>query len=98
MVDKNGLFTYSHVIAFSIANSGNQLSIYPNPIKGNTCTIIADFDISKPLNYTLYNSDGKTIQKGILSSQQQIIDISALSKGIYLIQRSNGEKTTVVKM
>ena len=61
--------------------SDNKISVYPNPAY--------DFiliNVKQPTHYTISDIFGKTILKGIISSDNQQIDISELSYGMYFIK------------
>lgn len=57
----------------------NSFSIYPNPANE-----IINLDIDKSFNYNIYNLIGKLLVKG--KSNQKSINVSNLSKGIYLLE------------
>lgn len=59
----------------------NSINIYPIPAK-DVLHISSPFD---KLNYTLYNIDGKTIQKGTLNNKAATLNLSAINPGIYII-------------
>lgn len=66
-----------------IEENENRLSIYPNPTSDNF-VIKSEQNIS---NITLYDSQGRLVlKKEKLNTNQIIIDISGLSRGIYMVQ------------
>jgi len=70
--------------------SGAGISIYPNPAY-DMLRIDGKQNIVGR-KYTIVDINGKLIKKGMLNSTSNIIDISALSAGIYLINISGFEK------
>ncbi len=56
------------------------LSLYPNPTKNNFTITLADHDILQKA--TIYNSLGQEV----LNSTQTTIDVSSLSKGLYVVE------------
>ncbi|MGL6129564.1 T9SS type A sorting domain-containing protein [Chryseobacterium artocarpi] len=40
----------------------------------------------KKSTFTVYNLSGKKLQNGIINTEKEIIDLSAYTKGIYLIE------------
>lgn len=73
----------------SIAN--NAISIYPNPVKGNTLNV--ELLKGNGTDYVIYNMVGQVIGKGAFMNT---IDVSALQSGVYLIQ-VNTENNKFVK-
>lgn len=61
-----------------------KIMIYPNPSKNGV------FMISEPLSWELYSLSGLKLKEG----KEKVIDISSLSKGIYLLKTG----TTIVKL
>lgn len=69
----------------TIDNTENgEVSLYPNP----SSDIVFIKNLNSGANFSIYNLSGSMVMTGITDSNQSI-DISGLSKGIYLI------KTTV---
>ncbi|WP_299883825.1 reprolysin-like metallopeptidase [uncultured Lacinutrix sp.] len=56
-----------------------ELSIYPNPVKGNTLYVKSN----KSLPYTVVNTLGQQVARGISTNT---IDVSDLEAGLYIIQ------------
>ena len=59
-----------------------NLTIYPNPTNGNTLY----FNLTKDVTIRMYNVLGKLIKYNKISSKNNNIDISNLTKGIYLLK------------
>ena len=55
----------------------SEISILPNPTSG-----VLNISTAKNTNYRLFNIKGQVLKKGVLENK---IDISSLSKGIYLL-------------
>ncbi len=55
--------------------------IYPNPSSG-----IVTVTVDKPFLYTLYSANGKTVDAGILEAGQNLLNLSGLNPGIYLMK------------
>lgn len=64
----------------TIENNKPDFKIYPNPVSD----VLHITGISGPVNYRVFTIDGKMIKEGILEASQ--INLSELSKGIYLLQ------------
>lgn len=68
-----------------------NFKMYPNPIEGNTLY----FNTDKDLQITIFNVLGKKVKSKNLRQSNNSIDVSELSKGIYLVKiNSNSEFIT----
>lgn len=65
-------------------NLTNQISIFPNPVKGNYLHI-GSRDYSNLHSFKIFSIFGKDLKKGIFNGQFKV-NISDLSKGIYYIE------------
>lgn len=68
----------------------NNFILYPNPAM-NELNIKGDFDANESV--TIYNMLGQTVLKKAVTSNEQSIDISSLSEGIYNIYFNNAKVT-----
>ena len=93
MIDNNGSFNYSSLVALSGAVSNNKITAFPNPAV-NTITLTHEQAIAGA-TIKILSVDGKTVslsnvQTGAIQSS---IDVSKLGKGSYLVYyENNGEK------
>jgi PKD repeat protein len=71
------------------AFSANDLKIYPNPAK-DKISIQSDF-VYPGDSYTVYNAEGMSILKGIITENLSTVSIGHLSTGIYLVVVQNGD-------
>ncbi len=74
---------YTSLSVDDVENQDIQLSIYPQPAE-NKLFIQSDASFNE---YTIYHSDGKLIQKGIIENNS--ISISSLVNGMYILQVEN---------
>jgi len=73
-----------------------SISIYPNPNRGYLSLSV---DLSTlPVCFDITNANGVEVNKSQITSNQQIIDISALSKGVYIIRFYLKEETITKKI
>ncbi len=96
-VDKDGKSSLSEVRSINLTGNNGKLSIYPNPIVGNSFVVDMAKEVTKPINYYLYNAIGAIVQQGIISQRQQTISITAFAKGMYLFRLSDGQTTSLIK-
>ena len=95
MKDRDGSTNYSQTIFLqSVAGSG--LAVYPNPATSFVLVQMNDNSLQNtPLR--LLDLDGRLITEQVITTQQQRIDLSSLSHGIYLLQFANGSTVKVLK-
>lgn len=96
MNDEDGSFSYSPVINLRMNNQEMGLSIYPNPVVSDHFYVNTSSNTSLPLGYMIINADGKTIQRGTITTHGQKIKLQTLDKGNYFIQLSNGQATKLI--
>lgn len=59
-----------------------QFSYFPNPIVHGWLTI----QVKQPVNYAIYQLDGKIIQQGTLQDQIQTIPVQTINSGVYILK------------
>ncbi len=67
-----------------------DVTLFPNPVQ-DQLSISKLGTISKNATYTIFSSDGKLLQSKSIVNDPEKIDVSELSKGIYLIKVSNND-------
>ncbi len=97
MVDRDGVFTYSKVIAIK----NNQLTdtkvqLYPNPAKDFVNLSISDKTLLKT-ELKVLDLNGKMMLRQKIVSDQQVINISKLPNGMYVLSFENGENVKLIK-
>jgi N-acetylneuraminic acid mutarotase len=95
MSDKDGTVTYSQtIVLYTVAAAG--LSVYPNPTHGSIILRLKDNSLlNTPLK--LLSIDGRLIRQYLITEQQQQLDLTGLSNGVYLLQFTNGSTVKVLK-
>ncbi len=87
MMDNDGKYTYSKIVYVNVITNGLKFAIYPNPARS--------YFIVKNDKYTgLNNADiiitdlagRKLIRQKLSNSEEQRINITTLSKGVYLVR------------
>ena len=73
-------------------NSGNELTIFPNPVKDRLNLMIAENQIGNRVK--IYSILGQELNSYILNNKKTIVDVSSYKKGIYLVkmETSSGNK------
>jgi len=103
LVDKDGLFQYSNIVALNVNLKGtNVTGIYPNPFTDRV-NIAVSSDVNAQASISLFDNTGKllarqmsTINKGANNVVLQNLD--NLAKGFYLIKVQVGEVVTTQKL
>lgn len=67
-----------------------EISLYPNP---TTKHVILECSEPQQLTYTLFNTNGQTLQEGTYTGGQQQIDMQSYAAGNYMLQVANEDKT-----
>jgi len=72
---------------------GKNISIYPNPATDYIMTLTS----GRGMLY-IYDITGKLVKSTLIFNPQQVIDISNLSKGVYIVRMSTPEKNFTEKL
>jgi len=79
-------------------NSNNNFSIYPNPSNDNI--IIENISFKNGIDeiISIYNVQGQMVLKQTLSQTKTEVDISKISKGLYILKIESKEGTAVKRL
>lgn len=78
----------------AVANhNDSHFEIYPNPAN-NWLTVVTS---AKTVRYEIIGLPGNTLQKGLVNSQNNSIEIETLAKGTYLIKLMTPEGSSVLR-
>lgn len=67
-------------------------SVYPNPANNYLNISLENLQTDK-IEYMIYDTSGRILQNSILSAENEQIDVSGLSAGVYILELSlNGQK------
>ncbi|WP_452229396.1 endonuclease [Lacinutrix sp. MEBiC02404] len=72
----------------------NAIKMYPNPSKGNTVTIAS----KENLSVEVYDILGKKIKMQNITTSQNKLNISGLSRGVYLVKFTSSNGSTTKKL
>jgi hypothetical protein len=92
LTDNDGGFAYSRVVAISFSGKQN-IEIYPNP-----ATSFIVIEGAKDGQYQLLNVTGNTTKQGVLTSNNQTLDLSGLPAGIYHLRINMGGEWSARKL
>jgi hypothetical protein len=101
-VDNSGAAKYSQVVSVKIGGGKSEISMYPNPVIGNSISL--QFSNKERGTYVvqLFNNLGQQVysksitHQGGSSSQTLTLD-NAVSKGVYQLQVSAGSETSLAQ-
>lgn len=84
----NASFNTTGTGIFNALKNNVALSVFPNPVG-----LSQVLNLNKSVDFTVYNALGKVV---IMKNNSNIIETSQLSKGVYFIVTSEGEKVKFV--
>ena len=93
--DSNSILSVDSAACSTLSVAGEELLeyvIFPNPSNS-----ILNVDTLKEVDYRLVSLSGQEIFKGQINADNHTINISDLSRGIYLIQLTDNLGNTTVK-
>lgn len=92
--DIDNKFQYSNV-AIITSHKTNAISIFPNPGKDNiTISVTREF-LNSQVN--LVTIEGRVIRSFTLNNEEQAVDISTLTMGVYSLQFKDGTTIKLIK-
>lgn len=74
-------------------NYENTISLYPNPVSGNTISLQTMAIIKGKVSFSITDMAGRTYKSGLITDYPQQIDIAGLNTGFYIIWLNN--KTSI---
>ena len=94
VVEKSGGVKYTYVVKVTIGKGDVSMSVYPNPVKGNTMNVRMTNALQGRYAIVLYNNAGQQVYNGIIehsggSGTYNVKMKSRISKGSYRLQVSN---------
>lgn len=97
MTDIDGRSEYSKIIPLSLACNANVIRVYPNPVHNilyiNITNVRNNIPIAK-----LFDNNGKLVYSGQMKKGENLINMSKLSKGVYLLNLKNSEEVQNIKV
>lgn len=82
-VSPDGSIDFSDTIAVQIKQDVKAIRIYPNPAQH---TLNIEQDLSGSLEYNIMSTFGEIVATGMITTDQQAIDLAALGQGVYILK------------
>jgi hypothetical protein len=83
MTDKDGSFKNSPVRKVNFENTGDDFSIYPNPVTAHKLFVSSTAKITSAL---LFDAAGRMVKLYTLNSRSNTLDVSGIAKGTYQLK------------
>jgi hypothetical protein len=74
-----------------------SVGVYPNPVEDKIFTVVLP-EASVAASYTLTNLIGQQVQQGKLDAIQNLVSVSSLQGGVYLLQVVQSGKAFTTKL
>jgi hypothetical protein len=97
MIDIDGKMEYSRIIALDIRCGKSVVSVYPNPANDILNVNISGSD-EKGATGSLFNMTGQVVLNKKMQNGTNVIDISRLSNGVYLLKLVDNTGTQTFKI
>lgn len=98
--DFDGMFSYSKVETVMMETAFNEVSIYPNPVKGNS-KVTFDLGTTGRVNVNVSDLSGKSLitseHEANLGSNTIDVNTGQLTAGMYLLTLNNGTESTTIR-
>jgi len=102
MVDIDSRYQYSPVRAIRVAELKGDVKIlaYPNPVTTELRITLPQDWQDKKVSYGLYNVNGQLVKQFVnnKSGQTEIMNVSDIAAGLYMIKVSNGNESAVQRI
>ncbi len=93
MVDNDRTFAYSKIIA--LTNEDNRPVVYPNPTSTLVTVSVDNTLLQSTAN--LYDVTGRLLKNVVITTNQQQINVTSLTSGIYILKFADGTGERFVK-
>ncbi len=86
------IYNYGNLSVENAEGKSNKLVLYPNP----AAEILTIKGLKEPKKYTIINTKGQVVAKG-MTSENQSINVRRLNNGVYFIQLENEKALKFIK-
>lgn len=83
MVDKDNAYQYSPVRKINFNNTGDDITMYPNPVINSKLFIASSGNCTRAL---LYDATGKLIKTFALQGRSNTLNLAGIAKGVYQLK------------
>lgn len=90
--DLDGKFSYSKIVSIIYNEPGNDVMLYPNPVRDVITIFLAE---SQQLR--LLNMAGATVWQGNMAAGRNQLSVIHLPKGVYVLQTSKGPQQIIIQ-
>jgi hypothetical protein len=98
IVTNTALNTLDMITSSSIQTVNANLSVYPNPAKEELFISINNLKANSNAYFELYNIAGEKVMAQNITGNNVRLDLSNLSKGLYLLKTNVGGELSTVKI
>ncbi len=96
IIDKSGQVTYNQIMRVNISSGAAEVTVYPNPVNGNTIVLLMSNLQKGRYTITVTNKLGQKIMNKVIEhaggSATETIEFSkALAAGVYRLKVTGGE-------
>lgn len=97
MKDLDGNFDYSKTIAMNLNCNKSEIVVYPNPVRDKLNVNITNAQ-NNITTANLFDNNGKMVYRGIMVSGTNLIDMTNLAKGVYMLTLKNNTDVQNIKI
>jgi hypothetical protein len=100
MMDMDGKFSYSKIIAININSKAAVVMLYPNPVRENV-TLMISVTKKENISYSIIDQNGRAVQKKNAlvneGSNTILIETNSLAMGVYTIVLNGANTNSQMK-
>ncbi len=98
-IDYDGAYEYSKTVSVEVGRNDRQLFFSPNPSpEGNTINLHINYDNFESGTLTIFDLTGKAVLMQDINASRMDLDVSQLSKGIYIARLTSGREQPVERL
>lgn len=97
MIDIDGKFSYSEIIALNLNCNRSSIMVYPNPVT-DILNVNINSSGSDVTVADLFDANGKQVYSGEMINGTNMIDMKKFAKGVYFLRLKNNIETQNIKI
>ena len=90
-IDKDGFVRHLGIKEVTLNSRFNTVTLFPNPVTNGSFSLKGKLPAMIENHYLIADMSGKIVQRGIITSENQKINVSKLAPGNYTIKLADGE-------